>query len=167
MWVTMRLCPAGVLHPVRERELLRARRAALLRDPLPRAAGLAVLGLPEADHGALHHRHGQEVPPGALRVRLLPEAAQQGDFQGAEREAVLPRLLHQALQLKGAELIGGGGAWSNHVGEHCRRPGVRACRGRSLVGHREASRDRRGGAFSTSLIFLRQAGTPSQRRHGD
>lgn len=89
----------GVLHPVCERELLRARRPAVLRGALPRAPRLALLRLPEAHHGPLHHRHVQEVPPGALCLRLLPEATKQGHVQGAERQTVLPRLLHQAVQL--------------------------------------------------------------------
>jgi len=90
----------GVLHAVRQRQLLRPRGPAVLRVSLPRAARLAVLRLPEAHHGPLHHGHGQEVPPGALCVRLLPEAAQQRLLQGAERQAVLPGLLRQALQLE-------------------------------------------------------------------
>lgn len=96
--VTLRLWSAGVLHPVCERQFLRARGPAVLWDSLPRAPRLALLWLQEAHHGPLHHRHGQEVSPGALCVRLLPEAAQQRNVQRAEREAVLSRLLHQALQ---------------------------------------------------------------------
>lgn len=88
-----------MLHTFHQRQLLRARRAAVLRGALPRAAWLAVLWLPEAYHGPLHHRHGQEVPPGALCLCLLPQAAEQGHLQGAERQALLPELLPQALLL--------------------------------------------------------------------
>lgn len=114
--VTSCLWSAGVLHPVCERQFLRTRRPAVLWDSLPRAPRLALLRLPEAHHWPLHHRHGQEVSPGALCVRLLPEAAQQRNVQRAERKAVLSRLLHQALQLERTRRRVGGGAWSNQVG---------------------------------------------------
>lgn len=58
-----------------------------------------MLRLPEAHHWSLYHRHGQEVPPRALRLCLLPQAAQQGHLQGAERQALLPELLCEALLL--------------------------------------------------------------------
>lgn len=53
------------------RFVLRARRAAVLRDALPREARLAVRRLPQAHRGPLHHRHVQEVPPRTLCVRFL------------------------------------------------------------------------------------------------
>lgn len=58
-----------------------------------------MLRLPEAHHRSLYHRHGQEVPPRALCLCLLPQAAQQGHLQGAERQALLPELLCEALLL--------------------------------------------------------------------
>lgn len=48
---------------------------------------------------SVHHCHVQKVPSGALCVLLLPETAQQGNFQRAERQTILSRLLRQALRL--------------------------------------------------------------------
>lgn len=98
---TVTLCsvPAGMLHAVHKRQLFRPRRAAVLRGSLPRATRLAVLGLPKAHHRPLYHSYGQEVPPRALCVCVLPQTAQQGHLQRSERQAVLPRLLRQTLQL--------------------------------------------------------------------
>lgn len=47
----------------------------------------------------MHHCHVPQVSPRALHVLVLSEATQQGDLQGAERQALLPRLLREALQL--------------------------------------------------------------------
>ena len=91
--------PPGVPPAVRREQLLRPRGHAVLRDALPRAARLALRQLREADHRPLHHGDAQEVPPGALRVRVLPQAAQQGHVQGAEREALLPSVLREAVRL--------------------------------------------------------------------
>ncbi len=48
----------------------------------------------------VHHGHVQEVSPRALRLLLLPEAAEQGHLQGAGGQALLPRVPRQALQMR-------------------------------------------------------------------
>ena len=50
--------------------LLRARGFSLLRDALPRAAGVTVCRLPQTNLRPLHHRHVQEVPSRALRMQV-------------------------------------------------------------------------------------------------
>lgn len=64
---------------------------------------------------SLHHCHVQEVPPGALCLLILPQATQQGNLQGAERQAILPRVLRQVVRLRKriVRVVGIGGA---HVG---------------------------------------------------
>ena len=47
----------------------------------------------------MHHGHVPQVPPRALHLLLLSAAAEQGYLQGAERQALLPRLLRETLQL--------------------------------------------------------------------
>lgn len=69
------LCFVGVLHTFHKWQLLWPRRPALLRSPLPRAAWISVLRLPETHHWPLHHCHGQEVSSRAFCVCFLPEAA--------------------------------------------------------------------------------------------
>jgi len=41
----------------------------------------------------MHHGHGTEISPRALHLLLLPEGFKEGNIQGAEREAILSRLL--------------------------------------------------------------------------
>lgn len=84
---------SGLPSAVPRRLVLRPRRAALLRNPLPRQTRIAVRRMLEADHRTVHHGHVQEVPSRAFCVRLLPEATEQGNVQGAERQAILPWML--------------------------------------------------------------------------
>lgn len=65
---------------------------------------------------SLHHRHVQEVPPGALRLLVLPQATQQGHLQGAERQALLPRVLRQALRLRRRHVEGAAGVGAARAG---------------------------------------------------
>lgn len=48
---------------------------------------------------SLHNSHVPQIPSRALRVRVLPETAEQGYLQGAKRQTVLPWLLRQALRM--------------------------------------------------------------------
>lgn len=80
-------------QPVHRRQLLRARGQALLRDTLPRPQRITVRRMRQTHLRPLHHGHVQEVPPGALRLLLLPQAVEQGNVQGAGREALLSRML--------------------------------------------------------------------------
>ena len=48
----------------------------------------------------MHHGHAPEVPPRALCVLLLPEAAQQRHLQRGLGEALLQGVLHQALRVE-------------------------------------------------------------------
>jgi len=90
---------SGLPDAVQRRLVLRPRGNALLRDPLPRQEGVALCWLPQTHYRSVHHSNVPQVPPRALHVLLLPEAAQQGHLQGAERQALLPWLLREALQL--------------------------------------------------------------------
>lgn len=65
---------------------------------------------------SLHHRHVQEVPPGALCLLVLPQATQQGHLQGAERQALLPRVLRQALRLRRRHWEGTAGVGAARAG---------------------------------------------------
>lgn len=47
----------------------------------------------------LYHGNVQKVPSRALCLRVLSEAAEQRHVQGAERQALLSRLLREALRL--------------------------------------------------------------------
>lgn len=51
---------------------------------------------------SLHNRDVPQVSPGALRLRFLSEAAEQRHLQGAERQALLSRLLRKTVRLRGA-----------------------------------------------------------------
>jgi len=53
----------------------------------------------ETHHRTLHYGHVQEIPSGTLRLRLLPQAIEQGYFQGAKGQAVLPHLLRQDIRM--------------------------------------------------------------------
>jgi len=90
---------SGLPNALQRRVVLRPRGNALLRDPLPRQEGVALCWLPQTHHRSVHHGNVPQVPPRALHLLLLPEAAQQGHLQGAERQALLPWLLREAVQL--------------------------------------------------------------------
>lgn len=90
---------SGLSHAVRQWSVLRPREPALLRDALPRQARVAVRRMSQADRRPVHNGHVQEVPPGAFRVRLLPETAQQGNVQRAKRETVLPFVFREAVRI--------------------------------------------------------------------
>ncbi len=45
----------------------------------------------------MYHCNVQEVPSRTLRLRLLPEAAQQRNIQGTERQTLLSSMLHQIV----------------------------------------------------------------------
>lgn len=92
--------PPGVLHPLRQRQLLRTRGQTAVRGPLPPISRELVPGLPAAHPGPLRHRHGRQVPPQPPCVSLLPEAAEQGMLQGAGEQALLPPLLHKTVWLR-------------------------------------------------------------------
>ena len=55
--------------------------------------------------GPLHHSHAPEVPPRALCVLVLPEAAEQRHLQGGLGEALLQGVLHQALRVEEEFLV--------------------------------------------------------------
>lgn len=70
-----------------------------MRGPLPPVAWQRVPGLPAANPGPLCYRHGCQVPSSPPGVPLLSQTLEQGLFQGAGEQALLPPLLHQAIRL--------------------------------------------------------------------
>ncbi len=100
VFVCVCVCVSGVFHTLCQRQFLRARRSAVLWGSLSHPPRVAVFRLSETHHGPLHHSHGQEVSSWAFCLCLLSQAAQQGHLQRAKRQALLPGLLHQALQLE-------------------------------------------------------------------
>ena len=90
----------GMSRAVWCEEFLRPRRSAVLRDALPRAPWLSVCDVQQAGDGPMRDCHVPQVPPGALRVHLLPATTQQGNVQGAEQQAVLSAVLRPVVQLR-------------------------------------------------------------------
>ena len=101
-------CMQRMPGTIQRRIFLRTRRFPVLRDVLPRHPRLPLCDVSQANLGPLHHGHVQEIPPGMFRLQvggdskgtliginltfnfqLLFEAAQQGNFQGARRQAIL------------------------------------------------------------------------------
>jgi len=54
---------------------------------------------------SLHNGDVPQIPSRALCMRVLPEAAEQGHVQRAERQALLPRLLREALRINSSSLL--------------------------------------------------------------
>ena len=53
----------------------------------------------QTHHWSLHNGNVPQIPSRTLRMRVLLEAIEQGHVQGTKRQALLPRLLREALRI--------------------------------------------------------------------
>lgn len=93
----------GLQTTVYWRLLLWPWRSTLLRDPLPSEERFIVRWMPQTDLRTLRYCHVQEIPSWTFCLRLLLEAAEQGNVQGTERQALLSRLLWETLWINRRE----------------------------------------------------------------
>ncbi len=74
LWICSVYYFSGMRVSIRQREFLRPRRHAVLRDSLPREARLTVRGMSQTHHRCVFCKNWNNVPkPGTGSTRLLPE----------------------------------------------------------------------------------------------